>query len=65
MGYLLDVAASHQGHSNIATQNQVLQTASLSRPVVDGGYAKVKFPRTFESVSQIVLLPGDKVGWKQ
>ncbi len=64
MGYLIDVASSGAGRSNTAALTQTLQTASLSRPLAGGGYAEVTFPKTIDSVNQIVLLPGDHLAWK-
>ena len=57
MGYLLEAQPPH-------TPEQPLKTVSLKRPLVNGGYAEVKFPRTREAVQQIVLLPGDTLDWK-
>jgi len=63
MGYVIEIASSTSGRRNAAT-DRALQTASLIRPLVDGGYAEVKFPRTWDSISHIVLLPGDRLEWK-
>jgi hypothetical protein len=65
VGYLLDVAVSGTGRRDAAAQTQVLQTASVHRSLLEGGYAEVDFPKTIDSVNQIVLLPGDRVAWKQ
>ena len=45
------------------TPGDAIQTVSLSRRLVGGGYADVRFPRTLEGVQQIVLLPGDMLTW--
>lgn len=74
MGQLIDVGSSHAvridlgsssaGRNKADALSQMLQTASLSRSLVAGGYADVKFPKTIDSVSQIVLLPGDRLDWE-
>jgi len=65
VGYMIDVRFSTPGPPNKDLLDHDLQTVTLSRPMVTGGYAEVKFPRTMDSVSQIVLLPGDRLAWKQ
>jgi len=46
-------------------QARALQTLSLRRPLITGGYAEVVFPRTMESAQQVILLSGDRLAWKK
>jgi hypothetical protein len=57
MAYILDT----QSHNAL---DHALQTASLRRHLVRGGYAEVEFPRTLDAVAQIILLPNDVLAWK-
>jgi hypothetical protein len=56
LGQMIDVSSRSGGHA--------LETVSLSRLLVGGGYAEIRFPRTIEAVQQIVLLPGDRLTWR-
>jgi hypothetical protein len=58
VGYMVDI--SSRGNSS-----HTLETVSLSRMLIGGGYANINFPTTLEAAQQIVLLPGDRLDWKQ
>lgn len=58
VGYLLGLLSA-------PAQARALETISLRRPLIRGGYAEVKFSKTTEAVQQIILLPGDTLAWKQ
>jgi hypothetical protein len=58
VGYMVDISSrGNSGHT--------LKTVSLSRMLMGGGYANINFRKTLEAVQQIVLLPGDRLDWKQ
>ena len=58
VAYLVEVLKSDR------EQARALQTLSLRRPLITGGYAEVVFPRTMESAQQVILLSGDRLTWK-
>jgi hypothetical protein len=43
--------------------NRALETVSIDRPLLAGGYARVNFPHDMESASKIILLNGDRLTW--
>jgi hypothetical protein len=45
--------------------NRALETVSIDRPLLGGGYARVNFPRNMESASKIILLNGDRLTWRR
>jgi hypothetical protein len=45
--------------------NPALETVSIDRPLLVGGYARVKFPHDMESASKIILLNGDRLTWRR
>jgi len=57
LGQMIDVSSRSAG-------GHALETVSLSRSLVSGSYAEIRFPRTMEAVQQIVLLPGDRLTWR-
>jgi len=46
-------------------QSRAIQTATLIRPLVQGGYAKVEIPNNLDGARQILLLSGDRLSWKR
>ncbi|HEV2326903.1 MAG TPA: hypothetical protein VGS10_23395 [Terracidiphilus sp.] len=46
-------------------QSKVLKSARVFRRLSAGHYAEIEFPRTPGGASQLLLLPGDRVQWKQ
>ena len=45
-------------------QERALKSASLERPLANGKYAHVTFPKTFLDASKVILLSGDRIQWK-
>jgi hypothetical protein len=44
--------------------NRALETVSIDRTLLGGGYARVNFPHNMESASKIILLNGDRLTWR-
>ena len=45
--------------------SRALETVSIDRPLVGGGYASVNFPHDKESASKVILLNGDRLTWRR
>jgi hypothetical protein len=41
-----------------------LETISMERPLVGGGYARVNFPHDWDSTRNVILLNGDRLTWR-
>jgi hypothetical protein len=48
---------------DVNARGSSLETLSIKRQLATGDYAEIRFPRTPDSLRQIVLLPGDEVDW--
>jgi hypothetical protein len=46
-----------------AEQGPALESVGVDRPLANGGFARIVFPRTSEGVIQVVLITGDRVSW--
>lgn len=46
-----------------AEAQTALQSLRVDRPVPNGGFARIEFPRTSDSVIQVILLAGDRISW--
>jgi hypothetical protein len=46
-----------------AQVNRALSTATIERPLIGGGYARVKFPQDAEGARKVILLNGDRLTW--
>jgi hypothetical protein len=57
VGYMIDILPTVE-------KAKALETISMRRPLAMGGYAEVTFPKTLESVGQVILLSGDRLTWK-
>jgi hypothetical protein len=44
-------------------QEAAVKSVRVERPLADGGFAQVMFPRTSEGPSQVILLAGDRIRW--
>jgi hypothetical protein len=45
--------------------NRALETISIDRPLMGGGYARVNFPHDQESAGKVILLNGDRLTWRR
>ncbi len=45
--------------------NRALETVSIDRPIIGGGYARVNFPHDQESAGKVILLNGDRITWRR
>lgn len=48
-----------------AQRARALESARVYRQLTDGRYAEIEFPRTPGGAGQLLLLPGDRIRWKQ
>ena len=48
-----------------AKQAEALQSVQVSRELSLGRYANIRFTRTVEGAQQVLLLPGDRIEWKE
>jgi hypothetical protein len=44
---------------------RALETVSIDRPLMGGGYARVNFPHDQESAGKVILLNGDQLTWRR
>ena len=44
-------------------QPSTLESVRVDRPIPNGGFARIIFPKTSEGVIQVVLVAGDRISW--
>jgi hypothetical protein len=44
-------------------QPSTLESVRVDRPIPNGGFARIIFPKTYEGVIQVVLVAGDRISW--
>jgi hypothetical protein len=62
---LTATAGSLLGRLPESERDRALETVTLERPLVGGGYARVHFAHDLEGARNVILLNGDRLSWRR